>query len=723
MRNKRRNKKKQKFGVFTNLLVIIAATLLAGIVSFNLYLSSLPPIKQLQDFQPNLVSQIVSSDGEIIKTYSSFQFKKIDPKQIPQQLKDAIVATEDKKFYRHKGFDLIALFRSVLINVKAGRVKQGASTITQQLARILFLSNERTFDRKIKELIIAHRLEKTIPKEEILGMYLNNVYLGEGAYGVSAAAEIYFGKKLKDLTLAEIALLAGLPQAPSVYSPYQNPKLAKERRAQVLNRMRKMRYISRDEAKSAFNEEFKLNAEHKSYALNKAPYFCDYVTKELDSIGFSEQDVIQGGYKIYTTLNYKYQKVARENIQKELINWGLRQPNEQAAIYSFDASTGAILAYVGGKNYIESQFDRITQAVRPPGSSFKMFVYTNAIEKGMSPNDLIEDLPIEIADWTPHNYGYKYRIQLPMHDALRLSSNVVAARLIMDAGISDTIRLARRLGITTPLEADPTIALGSNGVKLFEITNAYGVLANGGIKNKIYAIEKIETSTGRVVYRSEPSRMRVLDLATTTKMTEMLKRVVSAGTGRGANFGRIAAGKTGTTDNYRDAWFIGYTPEIVTGVWVGNDNNTPTKRLTGGSIPAIIWRKYMAEAYKDLPKSDFDYPEFKIDEYELFTPVEIGPDQEYDVETGEVVFIDDEEDENLSIFDLFKFKKEKTKEDKDKDSNSLTTNVNRQSQSQNNNVINLNTNRQQNSQNLLAPPVIRRPVTSMPPPLPMSPSR
>ncbi|MDD3013262.1 MAG: transglycosylase domain-containing protein, partial [Candidatus Gastranaerophilales bacterium] len=318
-------------------VILVIAFILAGIASGFIYLNSLPPISQLKNYQPTLVSQIVSNDNTVIKTFGAYKYEKVSIKEIPDSLKKAIIATEDKNFYKHRGFDPVALLRSTLSNMRAGHVVQGASTITQQLARILFLSSEKTFDRKLKELIIAYRLEKTLPKDEILEMYLNNVYLGEGAYGVSAASKIYFNKSPKDLTLAEAALIAGLPQAPSIYSPYQNIKASKNRRSQVIERMIKMNYITDKSAIAANKETIKLNCTNRPYSLNKAPYFIEYVMKELKvKAGLTEQEVIQGGYKVYTTLNLKNQNAAQDATTKGLIKWGLTKPYQQAALISID---------------------------------------------------------------------------------------------------------------------------------------------------------------------------------------------------------------------------------------------------------------------------------------------------------------------------------------------------------------------------------------------------
>ena len=589
--------------------VMLASFMLAGFIGVNLYLASLPPIQHLEDFKPNVVTKFYSSDGEVIKTFTAYKFEKVNISDVPDNIKNAIIATEDKNFYHHRGYDPIGLARSMIVNLSTGSLSQGASTITQQLARILFLSNEKTFDRKIKEFIVAARIEKTISKDQILEMYLNNVYLGSGAYGVAGAAQIYFNKPLKDLTLPEAALIAGLPQAPSVYSPYNNKKLAIERRNQVLGRMYKMRYITRQEYESAKKAGLTLNPNPDIYSLNRAPYFVDYALKELEDLGFDETEISQGGYKVVTTLNYAAQKAAEDAVIRNLGSGGSRQ----AAVFSFSPISGEIYVYIGGKNYNKSQYDRITQSVRPPGSAFKPFVYAAAIEKGWGPNDILDDTPVDINGWKPHNYANRYRGKLPLFMGLTVSSNVMAARLIKDVGVRSVIGIARSMGITTPLEYDMTIALGSNGVKLYEMTIAYGAFANGGFKVKPYAIERVETSRGKVIYQAPKTRvMKVLNLNTAAVITAMLKTVVQNGTARSASIGKPAAAKTGTTDDNKDASFYGYTPDIVTGIWVGNDDNTKMNGVYGGTIPALIWRDTMKVATQKFGSTDFDYPPVEL---------------------------------------------------------------------------------------------------------------
>lgn len=614
---KNRKKKSKRVMVDNPVLSFIAGlvvfglgVMLAGMLALKLYLASLPPIKNLNTLKPNIVTTFCASDGEVIKTFAAYAYSNVELKEVPEQLINALIATEDKNFYKHPGYDILGLARSMVANILAGHVVQGASTITQQLSRILFLSNEKTFTRKIKELQVAAQIEKTISKDKILEMYLNNVYLGSGAYGVKGAARIYFNKNLNQLTLPEMALIAGLPQAPSVYSPYNNKKLAEKRRNQVLLRMYKMKYIDKETYEKAKKAPIVLSTMPIMYATNKAPYFCDYVMKELYKLGFTEDEIVNGGYKVVTTLDYKAQVKANEAILKNLNAWGLKSDKNQAAVFSFSPIDGRILVYSGGKDYTKSQYDRVTQSLRPSGSAFKPFIYTAAIEKGYSPNDMIDDLPFKVGDWTPKNYGNKYRGPIPLYTALMVSSNVCTARLMDAIGVRPVIQLARVMGITTPIPYDYTISLGSNSVKLFEMTRAYGVFANGGFKVEPYAIERVESSRGTILYEAKKARTsKVLNINTAATMTAIMKTVITNGTGRAANIGKPAAGKTGTTDDCKDAYFIGFTPDVVTGVWVGNDDNSRMGELTGGTVPARIWKDVMQVATEPYGNADFEYPE------------------------------------------------------------------------------------------------------------------
>lgn len=615
-----KRKKRNLFMTFIKvILVITIAFTLAGYTAVKMYLNGLEPIPHLNNYNRNIVTQVYSSDGHLIKTFQTFHYEEATIHQIPKYMKDAIISTEDKNFYSHDGYDIFGIARSAIVNIMNKKASQGASTITQQLARILFLSNEKTFTRKIKEIQIAARIEKSISKDKILEMYLNNVYLGSGAYGVGAAASTYFNKELSQLTLAECALIAGLPQAPSVYSPYKNIKLAEKRRNKVLKRMYVMKTITKKQYESALKEKIVLNKKPTLSKVNIAPYFIDYVLRELETLGYDETEISQGGYKITTTLDYNSQVAANEAIEKNLANFGKKQAKNQAALFSYSPTTGAIYAYCGGKDYTESQYDRVTQAIRPPGSAFKPIVYAAAVHKGWMPTDAVEDSPVTVGEWEPRNYGEKYKGIMPLYKALAISSNVVAVKMIQDVGIQMVIDMAKALGLTTPLTYDYTISLGSNGAKLYDMVIVYGNFANGGYRVQPYAIEKIETKRGKVIYQAQRTKItKVLDKDTAGIMTAMLRKVITNGTGRGANIGKPMGGKTGTTNENRDAWFIGYTPDIVTGVFMGNDDNTSIG-LTGGSAPARIWKDMMTVATERFGSPEFDYEpvDFTIDYEEV----------------------------------------------------------------------------------------------------------
>ena len=623
-------------------VILAAAGILAGYTALTVCLSSQPPIPNLNNYKPNIVTQFYSEDGHIIKTFAAYSFEQVNIKDVPKDFINALIATEDKNFYKHKGYDIWGMARSMLSNIAARRVVQGASTITQQLARLLFLSNEKSFDRKIKELFTAASIENSISKEKILELYVNNIYLGSGAYGIQAAAQTYFNKPLKELTLPELALIAGLPQAPSVYSPYNNIELAKKRRNQVLLRMYKMHYINKKQYEEAKKSEIRLGKIPKNLTTNKAPYFCDYVLKELEKLGFSEEEITKGGYKITTTLNSKMQDAANIAVENRMKEFGLVGKKYQAAFFAYDHTNGKILAYVGGKNYSESQYDRVTQAIRPPGSSFKPFVYAVALERGYDPNTMIPDMPVKIGNWTPHNYANKYRGEIPMYTALMVSSNVCAARLIADVGIRPVIQFVRSLGIETPIENDHTIALGSNGVRLFEFVRAYSAFANGGFVTQPFSVLKVESPRGKILYEAPKTRLyREMNYRTAAQMTAMMKTVITSGTGRAANIGAPAAGKTGTTNNNRDAYFIGYTPYVVAGSWVGSDDNTSAKGVAGGTVPARIWHDAMVVSTEIYGKDDFSYPQIGL------MPFSLPPGSVMIIDGGDYFATDDDVKEEV----------------------------------------------------------------------------
>ncbi len=579
-----------------------------GLIAINIFFMTLKPIDNISDLRPNVVTNFYANDGEnIIKSYSAYTFEKLTLDEIPQNLENAFIAIEDKNFYKHKGYDFVGLVRSMIVNTLSLRTKQGASTITQQSARLLFLTNERTISRKIKEIVYAVRMEKSVPKKKILEIYLNNIFLGSGSYGVKAAAMVYFDKELKDLTIAECALLAGLPQAPSVYSPYYSLKRAKNRRDMVLFRMYKNEFITKEQYVDSIIEPIVLSPEKRVTAVNVAPHFADYVLELLEKEGFKKEDIKEGGYKVITTLDFDAQVEAQKAVTEELEGWGLKDTSVQGAMFMYSPQDGRIYAYVGGKDFEHSQYDRITQGIRPPGSAFKPFVYATAIQHGVDPNEMMEDTPVKIGGWKPHNYGYSYRGKMPMYMGLMISSNVIAARLIEIVRPENVIKLVRTLGITTPLEEDSTIALGSNAVNLYEMVRAYGAFANGGYLVEPYAVEKVYDNIGNLVYEApEVEKVQVMDSRLANIVVAMMRNVVQGGTGGGAYFGMPLAGKTGTTDSYKDACFYGYTPALSAGVWMGFDDNSKLPGLTGGTIPAVIFKRAMSVASKKIGYKNFN---------------------------------------------------------------------------------------------------------------------
>jgi len=507
-----------------------------------------------------------------------------------------VLATEDRDFFRHGGIDFSGIARAMLANMKAGHVVQGGSTITQQLAKNIFLTPERTWSRKLREMLLAFEIESTFTKEEILSIYLNRVYLGAGTYGVDAAAQRYFGKSAREIGLPESAILAGLLKAPSRFAPTSNPELAQKRGYQVLINMQDAGFIDKKTLERATGELL-LTLEKRRKTANSVYYFTDWIVDQLPEFaGNVEEDIV-----VTTTLRPDWQRLAEQTLADVLEKQGAAMDVSQGALLSM-APDGAVRAMVGGGNYGTSQFNRVTQAKRQPGSSFKPFVYLAALEAGFTPDSTVEDRPITIGKWSPQNYTGDYKGTMAMREALAQSINSVAVQLAQQVGIDRVVQMARRLGITSDLPEVPSLALGSTDVTLLEMTQAYAHLAASGHLVYAYGITKIRTRAGIVLYQREAQGTgSVLRGSVTAEMNDMLGDVIAYGTGRGANIGRSAAGKTGTTSDYRDAWFIGFTPQLVTGVWVGNDDNAPMKKVTGGSLPASIWRGFMAAALKGAP--------------------------------------------------------------------------------------------------------------------------
>jgi penicillin-binding protein 1A len=699
----------------------------------------LPQIASLEDYEPDIITTVYSDDNHKIAEFSKERRIVIPLSEMPSMLLEAFIAAEDARFYQHKGIDVYSIIRAFFKNIEAGTIVQGGSTITQQVTKSFFLTPERSYTRKIKEAILAYRIDKTFNKEQILYLYLNQIYLGHAAYGVSAAAENYFGKLVKDLNLAECAMLAGLPQAPSKYSPFKYPQRAQQRQIYVLNRMVAEGYISNDQASEAIKTELDIRPRRNLY-IEEIPYYTEHVRRYLEK-KYGTEALYTGGLKVYTAVNIEMQKIARNEIQKglyeldkrqgfrgpekhlkpeeieafskalqaeldadplqegktvkgvvvkvddrkktvavrigkamghielETMQWArkpnpevayyktkLKKPSQalrvgdvilvklnakvedkelwtlsleqepiaQAALLSIESGTGLVKAMVGGKDFRETQFNRAFQSRRQPGSAFKPVIYAAALdkqfdepEKFYSPATVIIDSPIVFKDeerdfeWKPKNYKEKFFGPTLMRDALAKSRNVVTIKILRDIGIEYAIGYASSLGINSELSKDLSIALGSSGVSLLELTNAYSVFANQGFLIEPVFITRIEDRNGNVIEETVPARTKVIEKTTAYLMTHMLEGVVKYGTGwRIKKLGRPAAGKTGTTNNLFDAWFMGYTTEFITGVWVGFDDEAPLGQSeTGSRAAGPIWLGFMKRVLDGEPVKIFPVPD------------------------------------------------------------------------------------------------------------------
>ena len=597
----------------TLFLLTIGLALTLGLgAAFYIFISlDIPAISSLKHYQPATASIIYDSAKQPI-TYVSRENRTLVPlSAMPELLPQAFVSAEDSRFYQHSGVDAWSIIRALIHNIRSGERGQGGSTITQQVARALLLTPEKTYTRKLKEAILAYRIDTTLSKEDILHIYLNQIYLGSSAYGVEAAAQIYFDKRVQDLNLAEIALLAGLPQAPSRYSPFRNFKLAKNRQLYVLNRMAEEGYITPTAAQKAYETTLLWNPAKEGPTENN--YFIEHVKAYVES-KYGSEALLTGGLRIYTTLDQNMQKAANMAIKRGTAKWAIRQSKHadtlpQAALISMEVKTGYVRAMVGGTDFEKSQFNRATQARRQPGSAFKPFIYAAALEKGMTPATMIVDEPIQFRGassmqyWEPKNYNNKFEGPTSFRNALVHSRNIPTIKILQQVGAANTIDLARRLGITSPLGKDLSLALGTSGVSPLELTRAYAAFANGGRMPQALFIEKIVDSTGKVLEEQHPAFSDAVDPRVAYQMTHIMEAVISDGTAKGiSSFGAPAAGKTGTTDQNIDAWFVGYTPELTTCVWIGHDQNTSLGTAeTGGLAAAPIWLDFMNQAKATYP--------------------------------------------------------------------------------------------------------------------------
>jgi penicillin-binding protein 1A len=578
--------------------------------------SQYAPVDALSYVRPGTIS-IKAVDGTILLQTGNATRETLKIWQMPDKLKQAFVAIEDRRFYEHDGVDYKGVTRALVQNITSKNLVEGASSINQQLARMVYLNQERSFWRKLREVRIAQRLTQGLTKDQILERYLNLVYLGEGTYGVADSAWVYFSKTVDQLTLAEMATLAAMPPAPNKYSPFVNPKFAEQRRNLVLDRMVDAKFLTIAEAKAAKAEPLKPKRSPIKREEQQARYFTKYIEQELPQ-RISAKAIKQGGLIVETTLNPDWQTKA-----EEVVNATVRSNRGsfgQAAMVSIDPRTGGIRSMVGGTDFETHQFNRVTQAKRQPGSTFKPIVYATAIAGGISPNKSYLDAPFEVDGYKPKNAGKKFKGQISMHDALINSVNIIAIKILIDTGWQPVIDNAHKMGIESKLEPFYSLALGGLEVNLLEITSAYTTFANRGIHNPVHGITKVTNQKGEVLYQNKPEPGKVFEPGTTAIMTWMMRGVVNEGTATSAQIGRPVAGKTGTTDKERDLWFIGFVPQLVTGVWLGNDNNHPTGNAS--STAAYAWSRFMTTAVKDFPPQDFPprpdnlsgrKPELKLD--------------------------------------------------------------------------------------------------------------
>ena len=627
-------------------LMIMGASVLYG------FSSLFAPPNMDETLIPDAASQFYDINGNVIYTTLSEERRvPVSIDKIPKHVQQAFIAIEDNRFYEHSGIDYRGTARA-LVSTLSGREVQGGSTITQQLAKNAFLTQERSIIRKIKEAFIAKELEHKYTKDEILTMYLNQIYFGQGAYGIESASLYYFGKHVQNLDIAEAATLAAIPKRPNYYNPFENPKESKNRQELVIDQMVKYGFISADSATKAKAKKMVYSTSHKQQN-NPRGYFFDMISqKVIAEVGADA--LYKGGLKIYTTLDMDMQ-LAAEKAMRHLPNYytdskKLTQP--QMALAAVDPKTGYVKAMIGGRG--QDKFNRATLAVRQPGSAFKPFVYLTAMQNGFTPASIIEDKEEEFAKgWKPQNSDMQWHGKVSLRTALKRSINVPTIKLAREVGVDKIVANVEKMGITTLVDSGAysdvnlAMALGglSKGVNPLEMASAYGVLATNGLYNKPIALLKIVDRDGKVLYQAKPQSKRVVDAASAYLTTNMLEDVLVSGTGGGMGIGRPAAGKTGTTDTYIDAWFVGYTPDLSTAVWVGDDNNKPMQRMYGSGAPLSIWHEFMINALASTPRTGFSNPGVAVPAEPEIKQEEEDKDKEKDAKDAKV---DDKKDDKAS---------------------------------------------------------------------------
>jgi len=578
-------------------------TLVALVVAVYLQASSLPTFSELKSSPNGQMIRVHAADGSVLVSLGPSYGEWIPYDEIPQVMKDAMVSVEDKRFRSHLGVDPIGIARSVKVRFDRGYWAQGGSTITQQLARNVFLTNTRTFGRKAREWLLALAMERKFSKDQILELYLNKVYFGGGSYGIDAASRRFFGHGGNELSLAEAAVIAGLVKAPSRYSPTADAEAAIGRSGVVLNSMVENGVITRAEASAAEQVKIRLAEDANE---NSVRYFTDWALPQLETLIDETIEPLD----VWTTLDPGMQKAAQAAIRKNVPG------NAQGALVSLDRD-GAVRAMIGGKDYVTSIYNRATQATRQPGSAFKLFVYLSALEAGYKPDDTVVDSPVTIGGWSPRNNNGRYSGSINLRTAFTYSVNTVAAKIGQDVGTATVADMARRFGITTPINQHPSMVLGTSDVRLIDMTRAFASVASKGIAVVPYGITRVTTTDNRVLYRHEADTSRVLVAPwVAAQMTDLMQSAVSAGTGRAANLGRPVAGKTGTTSSNKDGYFVGFSSGLTTGVWMGRDDSRAVPGLQGGTAPARAFADFMRVAVAKRPVEQFE-TEVKLPEWQL----------------------------------------------------------------------------------------------------------
>ena len=615
-------------------LLFGAGAAVAALWAFTILPRTLPSVTALETFQPLVGTKIYDDNDELITELHVERRIFVPLAHVPQALRDAVIATEDKRFYYHWGIDPIGIARAVAQNYRRGRIVEGGSTITQQLTKLLFLTPDKSLERKLKEAVLALELERRYTKDRILEMYLNQVYFGHGAYGVEAAARTYFGKSVAELNVREAALIAGLPRAPTSYSPFEHGDTAKRRREVVLRRMVEYGALKEADAKRLARADLGLIPPERR--RNTGQYFLGYVEQTLEA-KYGADMVFKGGLNVYTTLNPTMQLAAEQALRDGLkalegrTKGGRPGEHPEGAIVTVEPQTGYVRAMVGGYDFFRSEFNRAVQARRQPGSAFKPFIYVAALESGLTPATQIEDAPVSYAvgpngqAWKPENYDRKFRGPTTLQQALEESVNVVTVKVQEKVGLNRTIQVARRFGITSALGHNLSLALGTSDLTLIELTSAYGALANQGHWLPPTTIRYVTDPQGKLLEEHVPEPREAVSPELAYVVTHMLRGVVERGTGQAAKaLGRPVAAKTGTTNDYSNAWFIGYTPRLATGVWVGYDRpRSLGKDETGSRVAVPIWVGYMGKVLGNSPREDFPMPERVV-----LAPVDLDPSNE-----------------------------------------------------------------------------------------------